>query len=110
MPGSDEQNKMFKKTRGYVQGGNPFPVTSCGRRRNDGSPLLKTYATNAAYVKQRNKGNKEYEEKTGGTLVTNNDKGRGSYCARSKGQLKMWPKAAKDPNSGLRRARRKWGC
>jgi len=40
----------------------------------------------------------------------NNDKGRASYCARSKGQLKMWPKAAKDPNSGLRRARRKWGC
>ena len=24
---------MFKKTRGYVQEGNPFVVTSCGRRR-----------------------------------------------------------------------------
>ena len=30
---------MFKKTRGYSQENNPFPVTSCGRRRNDGSPL-----------------------------------------------------------------------
>ena len=39
MPGSEQQNSMFKKTKGYVQGGNPFPVTSCGRRRNDGSPL-----------------------------------------------------------------------
>ena len=41
MPGSEKQNSMFKKTEGdtYVQHGNPFPVTSCGRRRNDGSPL-----------------------------------------------------------------------
>ena len=28
------QNKMFDKTEGYVQSGNPFPVSSCGRRRN----------------------------------------------------------------------------
>ena len=44
MPGSDKQNKMFKKTRGYSQENNPFPVTSCGRRRNDGSPL-RCYST-----------------------------------------------------------------
>ena len=42
MPGTHRQNSMFKKTRGYVQEGNPFPVTSCGRRRNDGSPILRT--------------------------------------------------------------------
>ena len=41
MPGSEKQNSMFNKTRGYVQEGNPFSVTSCGRRRNDGSPLEK---------------------------------------------------------------------
>ena len=35
MPGSERQNSMFKKTKGYVQEGNPFPVTSCGRRRNN---------------------------------------------------------------------------
>jgi len=39
MPGTHKQNSMFKKTKGYVQSGNPFPVTSCGRRRNLGSPL-----------------------------------------------------------------------
>ena len=33
-----------------------------------------------------------------------------SYCARSAGQMKMFPKAAKDPNSRLRKARRKWKC
>ena len=41
MPGSEKQNSMFKKTKGYVQGGNPFPVTSCGRRR---SPMTKKNA------------------------------------------------------------------
>lgn len=33
-----------------------------------------------------------------------------SFCARSAGQMKMWPKAAKDPNSRLRLARKKWKC
>ena len=37
-------------------------------------------------------------------------KRKDSYCARSKGQMKMWPKAAKDPDSRLRKARRKWKC
>jgi hypothetical protein len=31
---------MFKPSKGYVQKNNPFPVTSCGRRRNTGSPLF----------------------------------------------------------------------
>lgn len=33
-----------------------------------------------------------------------------SYCARSAGQMKMWPKAAKNPKSRLRLARKKWKC
>lgn len=37
-------------------------------------------------------------------------KRRKSFCARSAGQMKMWPKAAKDPNSRLRLARKKWNC
>ena len=40
MPGSERQNSMFKKTKGYIQEGNPFAVTSCGRRRNTGTPLF----------------------------------------------------------------------
>jgi hypothetical protein len=37
-------------------------------------------------------------------------KRRKSFCSRSAGQMKMWSKAAKDPNSRLRLARRKWNC
>tara|TARA_B100000989_G_scaffold30587_1_gene19503 strand:+ start:629 stop:934 length:306 start_codon:yes stop_codon:yes gene_type:complete len=35
---------------------------------------------------------------------------RKSFCARSAGQMKKFPKAAKDPNSRLRQARRRWNC
>jgi hypothetical protein len=37
-------------------------------------------------------------------------KRRKSFCARSLGQMKKFPKAAKDPNSRLRQARRRWKC
>ena len=42
MPGSEMQNSMFKKTRGYVQEGNPLAVTSCGRRRNTGQSIIES--------------------------------------------------------------------
>ena len=35
---------------------------------------------------------------------------RKSYCARSKGQMEMFPEAAKDPKSRLRLARKAWNC
>jgi len=35
---------------------------------------------------------------------------RKSYCARSEGQMKKFPKAAADPNSRLRQARKRWKC
>jgi hypothetical protein len=35
---------------------------------------------------------------------------RKSYCARSAGQMKQFPEAAKDPESRLRKARRAWNC
>jgi hypothetical protein len=37
-------------------------------------------------------------------------KRRKSFCARSAGQMKMFPEAAKDPNSRLRQARKRWKC
>jgi hypothetical protein len=37
-------------------------------------------------------------------------KRRKSYCARSEGQMKMFPEAAKDPDSRIRQARRRWKC
>lgn len=50
------------------------------------------------------------------TAVTEDNPGpknaarRKSYCARSAGQMKMFPKAANDPNSRLRQARKRWKC
>ena len=35
---------------------------------------------------------------------------RKSYCARSAGQMKQFPKAANNPNSRLRQARKRWKC
>jgi hypothetical protein len=37
-------------------------------------------------------------------------KRRKSFCARSAGQMKQFPEAAKDPNSRIRQARRRWKC
>lgn len=33
-----------------------------------------------------------------------------AYCARSAGQMKKHPKAAKNPNSPLRLSRNRWKC
>jgi len=61
------------------------------RRENPGSKLR------TAVTKKRN--------------LTAKDKARRkSFCARSAGQMKKFPKAAKDPNSRLRQARRRWRC
>jgi|TARA_R110002167_G_C12388647_1_gene625718 hypothetical protein len=67
------------------------------------------------------KGVKEYKKKNPGsklkTAVTGKvkpgstaAKRRKSYCARSAGQMKKFPEAAKDPNSRLRQARKRWKC
>jgi len=122
MPGSERQNSMFKKTKGYVQEGNPFAVTSCGRRRNDGSPLEKRLrkttkgkGRNFRTVKEgagmTSKGVEEYRRKNPGsklkTAVTGKvkpgskaAKRRKSFCARSKGWTGERGKAA----------RRRWKC
>ena len=60
------------------------------------------------------KGRKSYEKENPGSNLKRpqpeGGKRRDSYCARSAGQMKKFPKAAKDPNSRLRKARRAWNC
>tara|TARA_R100001369_G_C3320695_1_gene168884 strand:- start:3060 stop:3347 length:288 start_codon:yes stop_codon:yes gene_type:complete len=66
------------------------------------------------------KGVAAVNRKTGGNLRTavtgkvkagsKSAKRRKSYCARSGGQMKKFPKAAKNPNSRLRQARKRWKC
>ena len=128
MPGSETQNSMFKKTvRGYRQENHPFAVTSCGRRRNDGSPLEKRKKSNEPRKTTKGKGRNfrtvkegagmtskgvaEYRRKNPGsklkTAVTGKVKPgskaagrRKSFCARSKG----WT------GERGRAARRRWKC
>jgi|TARA_R110002012_G_C11673944_1_gene613408 hypothetical protein len=59
------------------------------------------------------KGRRRINSRTGSNLKPPQPGGgarKKSYCARSAGQMKKFPKAAKDPNSRLRKARRKWKC
>ena len=132
MPGSERQNNMFDASpvKQYVQGGNPFPVTSCGRRRNTGSPLFKAEPRRtigrgknfnkvakdksarggAAGGGMTEKGVREYRRKNPGsklrTAVTGKNPSkrdaarRKSFCARSRN----WKS-----QRGLA-ARRRWRC
>jgi|TARA_R110002012_G_scaffold321919_1_gene552377 hypothetical protein len=61
------------------------------RRKNPGSKLK------TAVTKKKN-------------LTAKEKARRKSFCARSAGQMKKFPKAAKDPNSRLRQARKRWNC
>ncbi len=48
--------------------------------------------------------------KGGGARVKPGTKKGDAYCARSAGQMKKHPKAAKNPNSPLRLSRKRWAC
>jgi len=124
MPGSEKQNSMFKKTKGYVQQSNPFAVTSCGRRRNDGSPLNKLRKTTKGKGRHfltakegagmTEAGRKAYNKETGGNLKApqpGGGKRKKSYCARSAGQMKMHNiNCKKTPKKRICAARRRWKC
>jgi hypothetical protein len=64
----------------------------------------------AAY-RRANPGSKLKTAVTGKVKKGSKDaKRRKSFCARSAGQMKQFPKAAKNPNSRLRQARKRWKC
>tara|TARA_R110002012_G_scaffold4594_2_gene21052 strand:- start:306 stop:671 length:366 start_codon:yes stop_codon:yes gene_type:complete len=121
MPGSSKQNSMFEKSTGYIQGKNPNPVTSCGRRRspmqksNEPRKTTKGKNRNFRTVKEgagmTAAGVRKYRAKNPGsklkTAVTGKVKAgskaagrRKSFCARSKGWTGERGKAA----------RRRWKC
>ena len=109
MPGTHRQNSMFKKTRGYVQHGNPFPVTSCGRRRNTGSPLRDEKVATSWTQKDRDKYNRENPGKKVRPPQPEGGPRKDAYCARSAGipKCKNPDKNGDCPNDI---ARRKWKC
>ena len=124
MPGSPMQNKMFNKSEGYVQSGNPFPVSSCGRRRNAGSPLNRLRKTTKGkgrhFLSAKEgagmtaAGRAAYNRETGGNLKApqpGGGKRKKSYCARSAGQMKMHNiNCSKTPKKRICAARRRWKC
>ena len=64
----------------------------------------------AAY-KRKNPGSKLKTAVTGKVKKgSKSAKRRKSYCARSAGQMKQFPKAAANPKSRLRQARKRWKC
>ena len=69
-----------------------------------------TKAGVAAY-RRKNPGSKLKTAVTGKVKPGSKDaKRRKSFCARSAGKMKKFPKAAKNPNSRLRQARKRWKC
>jgi len=87
MPARNKKNfRSTKKGAGMTEAG-----VKAYRRLNPGSKL-KTAVTGKVKA-----GSKDAKR-------------RKSFCARSLGQMKKFPKAAKDPNSRLRQARRRWKC
>ena len=86
LPSEDDALQMLISTAGMTAKG-----VAKYRRDNPGSKL-KTAVTGK--VKPGSKAAKR----------------RKSFCARSAGQMKQFPKAAKNPNSRLRQARRRWKC
>ena len=68
-------------------------------------------AKGVAKYRRQNPGSKLKTAVTGkvkpGSKAANRRK---SYCARSAGEMKKFPKAAKNPNSRLRQARKRWKC
>ena len=67
-------------------------------------------AKGVAKYKRQNPGSKLKTAVTEKSPSKARAKRRKSFCARSAGQMKKFPKAAKNPNSRLRQARRRWKC
>jgi hypothetical protein len=103
------QESVMQLVSGMKRGGDVQPPKTKKYYRATKSGAGMTKAGVARY-RRENPGSKlstaVTEDKPTGRRATR----RKSYCARSAGQMKMFPKAANDPNSRLRQARRRWKC
>ena len=90
------KNVGFTFSKTFKRGGDVMPARNKKNFRPTKSGAGMTKAGVAAY-RRANPGSKA-------------DKRRKSFCARSAGQMKKFPKAAANPNSRLRQARRRWKC
>ena len=91
---------------------NPIPKTTKGKGANyrptkSGAGMTKK---GVAKYRRQNPGSKLKTAVTEKKPTGKRASRRKSYCARSAGQMKKFPKAAKNPNSRLRQARKRWRC
>jgi len=138
MPGSAKQNQMFEPSpaKNYKQEGNPFPVTSCGRRRNLGqqvfemdSPLekrkrkksneprktTKGKGRNFRTIKEgagmTSKGVKEYRRKNPGSKLKTAVTGKVKPGSKAAKRRKSFCARSKSWTSERgKAARRRWRC
>jgi hypothetical protein len=106
----DGSNITFGIRSKFARGGDVMPKRNKKNFRPTKSGAGMTQTGVNAY-KRANPGSKLKTAVTGkvkkGSKAANRRK---SYCARSAGQMKKFPSAAKDPNSRLRQARKRWKC
>jgi len=103
-------NKYYNDILGFKRGGDVQPPKTKKYFRKTESGASMTKAGVERY-RRENPGSKLKTAVTGKVKPGSKAaKRRKSFCARSAGQMKQFPKAAKDPNSRLRQARRRWKC
>jgi hypothetical protein len=103
-------NKYYNDILGFKRGGDVQPpkTKKYFRKTESGAGMTKE---GVARYRRENPGSKLKTAVTGKVKPGSKAaKRRKSFCARSAGQMKQFPKAAKDPNSRLRQARRRWKC
>ena len=93
---------------GLKRGGMPPRSKKYFRSTKSGAGMTKA---GVARYRRENPGSKLKTAVTKKKNLTKKEQARRkSFCARSAGQMKKFPKAAKNPNSRLRQARRRWRC
>ena len=98
-------NDYYADILSFSRGGDVQPPKTKKYFRSTKSGAGMTKAGVKAY-RRMNPGSKLKTAVTGKVKPGSKDaKRRKSFCARSLGQMKKFPKAAKDPNSRLRRIR-----
>ena len=112
-PGSNASYRKYYSgmyPQGFKRGGDVMPA----RNKKNFRPTEKGAGMTQAGVRAYRRANPGSKLKTAGTGKVKPGskaaKRRKSFCARSAGQMKKFPKAARDPNSRLRQARRRWKC
>ena len=107
---TESKKEKEEKKEGMARGGDVQPPKTKKYFRPTKSGAGMTKAGVERY-RRENPGSKLSTAVTGKVKPgSKSAKRRKSFCARSAGQMKMFPGAAKDPNSRLRQARRRWKC